>query len=186
MCYPKCEGLWTNMRIFRIQILPCGLFFPILFGPISAATISFISSQRRDSKPSNFAILLVFLTLNICVERSAFKNMQVAVWEVAFRARKALGTVKEQPLTTGLVPNQTPTCIVNSQLVVNFFTLRVAFSLYFHTRSRSCKVLGTIMFFLSKHPGCYTVVMVTMNLYIISWTVLDIAKSVLCLLAAYA
>ena len=28
-----------------------------LFGPISGATIPFISSQRRASKPSNFAIL---------------------------------------------------------------------------------------------------------------------------------
>ena len=30
---------------------------PKLFGPISGVTISFISSQRRGSKPSNFAIL---------------------------------------------------------------------------------------------------------------------------------
>ena len=34
-----------------------------LFRPISGATIPFISSQRRGSKPSNFAILLVCLTL---------------------------------------------------------------------------------------------------------------------------
>ena len=35
-----------------------GLFFFL----ISGATIPFISSQRRDSKPSNFAVILVFLT----------------------------------------------------------------------------------------------------------------------------
>ena len=34
-----------------------------LFGPISGATIRFMSAQRRGSRPSNFAILLVFLTL---------------------------------------------------------------------------------------------------------------------------
>ena len=37
-----------------------------LFGPNSGATIPFISSQRRGSKPPNFAILLVFLTLRTC------------------------------------------------------------------------------------------------------------------------
>ena len=38
---------------------------PKPFEPISGATIPFISSQRRGSKPSKFAILLVFLTLKI-------------------------------------------------------------------------------------------------------------------------
>ena len=32
----------------------------------SGASIPFISSQRRGSKPSNFTILLVFLTLETC------------------------------------------------------------------------------------------------------------------------
>ena len=36
---------------------------PKLFGSISGVTIPFISSQRRGSKPSNFAIPLVFLSL---------------------------------------------------------------------------------------------------------------------------
>ena len=48
------------------------------FGSISGATISFISSQRQGSKPSNFAILLVFLTLTH-VKRSAFQNKRIAV-----------------------------------------------------------------------------------------------------------
>ena len=41
-------------------------------GPISGATIPFESSQRRGSKPSNFVVLLVFLTLKH-VKRSAFQ-----------------------------------------------------------------------------------------------------------------
>ena len=44
----------------------CFSKIPKLFGPISGATIPFISSQRRGSKPSNFAILLAFLTLKTC------------------------------------------------------------------------------------------------------------------------
>ena len=35
---------------------------PKLFGPILSAAITFISSRRRGSKPSNFTILSVFLT----------------------------------------------------------------------------------------------------------------------------
>ena len=37
-----------------------------LFGPISDATIPFISSQRRGFELSNFTILLAFLTLKAC------------------------------------------------------------------------------------------------------------------------
>ena len=59
---------------------------PKLFGPISGATIPSIHSQRRGSKPWNFAILLVFLILN----RSAFQNKGIAVWQLAFRARKVV------------------------------------------------------------------------------------------------
>ena len=39
---------------------------PKLFGSLSGATIPFISSQRRGSKHSNFAILLIFLILKTC------------------------------------------------------------------------------------------------------------------------
>ena len=39
---------------------------PKLFGPILGTTIPFMSSQRRGSKPSNFAILLIFLILKAC------------------------------------------------------------------------------------------------------------------------
>ena len=47
---------------------------PKLFGTISGATIAFISSQRRGSKPSNFAILLVFLILKTCKKISFSKQ----------------------------------------------------------------------------------------------------------------
>ena len=39
---------------------------PNHFEPISCATIPSISSQQRGSKPSNFAILLLFLTSKTC------------------------------------------------------------------------------------------------------------------------
>ena len=39
---------------------------PKLFGSISDASLSFISSQRRGSEPVNFAILLFFLTSKTC------------------------------------------------------------------------------------------------------------------------
>jgi len=44
----------------------CFLKVPKLFGPIPGATTAFMSSQRRGSKPSNFAILSVFLVLKTC------------------------------------------------------------------------------------------------------------------------
>ena len=47
---------------------------PKLFGSISGATIPFISSQRRGSKPSNSAILLVFLILKTCKKISFSKQ----------------------------------------------------------------------------------------------------------------
>ena len=49
----------------KILKLLTGLFLksPETFAPISGATIPFISSQRRGSKPSNFTILQFFLTL---------------------------------------------------------------------------------------------------------------------------
>ena len=50
----------TSSRLARISSVPRGLFL----GLISGATIPFMSPQRRGSKPSNFAILLVFHILN--------------------------------------------------------------------------------------------------------------------------
>ena len=47
---------------------------PKLFGPISGATIAFIPSKRRGSKPSNFAILLFFLILKTCKKISFSKQ----------------------------------------------------------------------------------------------------------------
>ena len=67
---------------------------PKLFRPISSATIPFISSQQRGSKPSNFATLLLFLHYQH-VERSVFENKRIAGWQLVFRARKVLGTLEK-------------------------------------------------------------------------------------------
>ena len=69
---------------------------PKLFGPISGATIPFISSQRRGSKPSNFAIFLVFLTLKHVKLKINLQNKRIAVLQLAFRARKVRGTFEKQ------------------------------------------------------------------------------------------
>ena len=61
----------------------------------SVATILFISSPRRGSKPSNFVIFLVFLTLKHS-KRSAFQNKRIAVLQLAFWARKVLGPFEKQ------------------------------------------------------------------------------------------
>ena len=48
---------------------------PKFLGPTSGATIPVISSQRRGSKPSNFAALLVFHTLQTCWKISFSKQV---------------------------------------------------------------------------------------------------------------
>ena len=65
------------MRLLLLSLLGPGARFskvPKLFGSISGATITFISSQRRGSKPSDFAILLVFLILKKCKKISFSKQ----------------------------------------------------------------------------------------------------------------
>ena len=57
----------------RVAPAACFSKVPKVFGPISGATIPLISSQRRGSKPSNFAILLVFLTFKTCSKISFSK-----------------------------------------------------------------------------------------------------------------
>ena len=56
----------TSLEFSKCEVFPspgaCFSKVPKLFGTISGATIHFLSSQRRGSKPLNFAILLVFLT----------------------------------------------------------------------------------------------------------------------------
>lgn len=54
---------------------------PKLFGlgPIAGATIPLISLQVGGSKPSDFAVLLVFLHKKH-VKRSAFQNKQIEVF----------------------------------------------------------------------------------------------------------
>ena len=58
----------------RLQPGACFSKVPKLFGPILGTTIPFISSQRRSSKPSNFAILLIFLILRACKKISFSKR----------------------------------------------------------------------------------------------------------------
>ena len=67
---------------------------PKFLGPISGATIPVISSQRRGSKPSNFAAILIHTLKH--VKRSAFQNKWIALLQMAFLARKNLGTFEKQ------------------------------------------------------------------------------------------
>ena len=76
---------WNNGDLFFrlwVQFPPWGLFLlspDLLFGPIAGAAISFMSSHCRGSKPSNFAILWVFVTLKH-VPKSAFQKKWITVW----------------------------------------------------------------------------------------------------------
>ena len=54
-----------------------------IFGPSSGATITFITSQRRGSKPPNLAIFFAFLKTSGCDLTT-------------FRTRKVLGTFEKQ------------------------------------------------------------------------------------------
>ena len=66
------KDLVFNSRSLAEKKLRAGVCLPSkspkLFGPISGTTINFISLQRRGSKPSNLAILLVSFTLQICLK----------------------------------------------------------------------------------------------------------------------
>ena len=66
----RTTGLFLTLAcsVHLIEYNPGACFSKVskLFGPISGATIPFISSQHRGSKPSNFAILLFFLSLKTC------------------------------------------------------------------------------------------------------------------------
>ena len=57
----------TDRKVF-------GIFEKQAPGSISGATIPVISLQRQGSKPSNFAVLLVFLTLKACLKISYSKQ----------------------------------------------------------------------------------------------------------------
>lgn len=62
-----------------------------VFVPISGATIPFISAQRRGSQPSNWAILLVFLT-----KKQQQINPKKNAKKSALRIRTVLGTFEKQ------------------------------------------------------------------------------------------
>ena len=67
---------------------------PKRFGPISGTTIPFISSQRRGSKPSNFAILLIFLILKVCKKISFSKRADCSL-TTSFSGPKSSRDVRE-------------------------------------------------------------------------------------------
>ena len=65
------------ISVITLLVLYSGACFskvPKLFGTISGATIAFIPSQRRGSKHSNFAVLLIFLILKTCKKISFSKQ----------------------------------------------------------------------------------------------------------------
>ena len=75
LVYPKTDQLWlvNNIFIFCYENKAsdqysgaCFSKVPKLLRPISGATIPFISLQHQGSKPSNFTIILIFLTLKTC------------------------------------------------------------------------------------------------------------------------
>ena len=66
-----------------------------LFGLISGAIIPFTSLQRRDSKPSNFAIHLVFLTLKKNVKRPAFQHKRDFSLTTGFSGTKSSRDFRE-------------------------------------------------------------------------------------------
>ena len=81
---PMQRGLTLLLDVLLCSTA-CFSKFPNLFGPMSGATVPFISSQRQDSKSSNFAILLVFVTLKTC-EKIYFskqrRRLQFDNWEI--------------------------------------------------------------------------------------------------------
>ena len=64
--WPLLATLVPDQWICVISPGACFSKVPKVFGPISDATIAFIATQCRGSRPSNFAILLVFLILKTC------------------------------------------------------------------------------------------------------------------------
>ena len=62
--------------------------------PISGATIPFISSQRRGSRPSNFAIVLVFLISETCKKISFSKQADCSL-TTSFSGPKSSGDFRE-------------------------------------------------------------------------------------------
>ena len=95
----EIENLWTTLELGRRTILPtlkclCQSGHPAwihcspgacfskvlkLFGPISGATIPFISWQCWGNKPSNFPILLLFLTLKTCSLSTDFLGLKTVL-----------------------------------------------------------------------------------------------------------
>ena len=87
VAYPRTWGLFNFSRV------------PKLFGPISGATIPFISSQRRGSRLSNFAIVLGFLILKTSAfsynKKISFSKQADCSLTTSFSGPKSSGDFRE-------------------------------------------------------------------------------------------
>ena len=85
---------------------PMGCFFkfPKLLGPISGATIPFVSLEHVGSKPSNFAIVLVFHALIICLKDQLFKTSGLQFYNWHFGPEKFSGLSINRPQVTNKGP----------------------------------------------------------------------------------
>ena len=87
VAYPRTWGLFNFSKV------------PKLFGPISGATIPFISSQRRGSRLSNFAIVLGFLILKTSAlfynKKISFSKQADCSLTTSFSGPKSSGDFRE-------------------------------------------------------------------------------------------
>ena len=92
----RYHSLYHRFKLNTLKVRPGACFskVPKLFGPISGTTIPFISSQRRGSKPSNFAVLLIFLILKACKKISFSKRADCSL-TTSFSGPKSFRDVRE-------------------------------------------------------------------------------------------
>ena len=96
-CHPKSFGTFEK-RAPRA----CFAKVPKPFEPFSCAAIPFISSQRGGSKPSNFAILLLFLTLKSC-QKISFSKQADCMLKPGFSGPKRSRDFRETDPRPGLL-----------------------------------------------------------------------------------
>ena len=87
-----------SMHLTGWNLGACFSEVPTLFGPISGATIPFISWQRLGSEPLNFAIFLAFSYVkNMTSWKISFsKQADFSLTTVFFCTRKVPGTFEKQ------------------------------------------------------------------------------------------
>ena len=106
--FKESEGFYVPLTD-QVQLWDCnrrpGACFskvPKLFGPFSGAAIPFIASQRGGCKPSNFAILLVVLTLKSCQKISFSKQADCSL-KTGFSGPKRSWDFRETDPRPGLL-----------------------------------------------------------------------------------